>query len=381
MARPTVSVIPSPCLSKVHQTFEAQAFHPELGNEVVNGEIFFVGWVLHFRAGDVQLEIPFDRLVTETEEGDERIFFTDPEQPELKIMTPGPELLKSHVLPQVERIRQQLSVELSRREVTRRLKIVGYFVGASLLIVWLGMASLGLMVRSIVKRVPPEWEAQLGTNLVAEMKSEMTFVEDTNYVGALTALADPLLRAVPGGPSNYTFYVVEDEDPNAQALPGGHILVNTGLMEMADRPEELLGVIAHEVAHVTQKHHLRSEIASGGPFLIFQMFMGGRSGTMGVIAGLSALMIGQGFSQEYETEADKVGWAYLVKANINPRGMIGMFRKLDAYESNLKIMDVPQAFSSHPALAKRIRRLEAKWKKLPRKTGFMEFGRTENPSQ
>jgi predicted Zn-dependent protease len=94
-----------------------------------------------------------------------------------------------------------------------------------------------------------------------------------------------------------------------------------------------------------------------------------------------ALMIGQGFSQEYETEADNVGWDYLVKANIDPRGMIEMFRKLNAYETHRKALKLPQAFRSHPALEKRIRRLEAKWRKLPRKSGFLELGRRENTSQ
>ncbi len=357
----------------VNQTFEAQAFHPDFGNEVVTGEIFFVGWSLRFRAGNVTLEIPFDRLATEVEEGEDRIFFTDPEQPELKIICADPSLLNCRSLPQVERIREQLTARLSRRELTRRLKIVGYFFAACGLIVWLCTVALGLMVRAVVARVPPESEAKVGAGILAEMKSEVTFIQDTNYVAALTALAEPLLRAMPAGATNYIFHVVQDEEPNAFAVPGGHIIVNTGLMEMTDRPEELLGVIAHEMAHVTQKHHFRMSIAASGPFLIFQTFMSGRGGAGNLLTGVSALMIGQGFSQAYEKEADDVGWDYLVQANIDPRGMAGMFRKFQAYESARHAMKVPEAFNSHPALEKRIKRLEAKWKKLPRKSGFIEF--------
>jgi Zn-dependent protease with chaperone function len=360
----------------VHETFEAQAFHPDLGNEVVNGEMFFAGWVLRFRSGAVAVEIPLDRLVADVTDGDGRLFFTDPEQPELKIMTADPALLKCHTLPQVERIRGQLTARLTRRELLRRLKLVLYFVGTCVLIVWTGIAAMGAMVRAVAARVPPEWEAEVGDNLIAELKTEMTFVENSNDVAALTTLAEPLLRALPAGPTKYTFHVVRDDEPNAHALPGGHILVNTGLLELADRPEELLGVIAHEAAHVTLKHHFRKGIAAGGPYLVFQMFVGGRGGTLGALAGVSALMIGQGFSQDYEMEADDAGWEYLVKANIDPRGMAAVFRKLKAYESMQKALKIPQAFSSHPALEKRLRRLENKWKKLPRKSGFLVFGNT-----
>lgn len=72
---------------------------------------------------------------------------------------------------------------------------------------------------------------------------------------------------------------------------------------------------------------------------------------------------------------------YLVAANLDPRGMTDMFLKLKAHDAKKKFrLDVPQAFSSHPALEKRIARLEAKWKKLPRKSGFIELGKNErNP--
>ena len=144
---------------------------------------------------------------------------------------------------------------------------------------------------------------------------------------------------------------------------------------MADRPEELLGVIAHEVAHVTQKHGIRKAIASAGPFLIFRVFLGGNSrGLAGVVGGASDLLIRQSFSQAYETEADDLGWRTLVAAKIDPRGMTTMFEKLQAHERQQRTgHGVPQAFASHPALEKRIARLEAKWRKQPEKTGFLDL--------
>jgi predicted Zn-dependent protease len=167
---------------------------------------------------------------------------------------------------------------------------------------------------------------------------------------------------------------VDDEFPNAFALPGGHVFVNTGLLKLADRPEEVLGAIAHEVAHVTEKHGFRKAISAAGPILIFRVFLGGGGGLGGVMAEGSDLLVRQSFSQEYETEADDAGWKLLVAANVDPRGLTGMLRKFQGFEVSQKHVEImPRAFSSHPALEKRIARLEAKWEKLPRKTGFVEL--------
>jgi putative metalloprotease len=82
----------------------------------------------------------------------------------------------------------------------------------------------------------------------------------------------------------------------------------------------------------------------------------------------------QSFSQEYEKEADDYGWDYLVAANIDPRGMIDIFQRLKTVEAAEGLSEiVPKAFQSHPDIDKRIARLKAKWKKLPRKTGFIEL--------
>ena len=132
-------------------------------------------------------------------------------------------------------------------------------------------------------------------------------------------------------------------------------------------------MIAHEVAHVTQKHGIRQVISSAGPFLIFRVFLGG-SGAGGMLGQASELLVQSSFSQEYETEADEEGWRTLVAAKIDPRGMTETFEKLEAYERLQEdFVDVPQAFSSHPAMEKRISRLRKKWAKLSPKDGFQDL--------
>lgn len=144
-------------------------------------------------------------------------------------------------------------------------------------------------------------------------------------------------------------------------------------MKLADRPEELLGVIAHETAHLTQRHALQHEISGKGPIYMVQILTGGRSRVLEALAYPSELLAYESFSQEYEREADSMGWSYLVAANINPHGMIDMFHKMETQEMIEAGSSENSAFDSHPALEKRIAWLESKWEKLPNKTGFIEL--------
>ncbi len=362
-------------MNQIKQAFKACFFHPNAGNEVVSGEITLDRQSLRFRSDSVTEEIPLERIVVKLEKGGERVYFYDSVRPDLTIFTLNPSILEHRSFAQSNQLRQQVSAILSRRELWRRLRITLYFfAGCSVLAVFASWG-FGMMVRSLATRVPPEYEQEFGDARIEMLRSEMSLVEDSNQVAQLTALAAPLMRVVPTGKSAIRFHILANSTPNAFALPGGHVVVNTGLLKMTARPEELLGVIAHELAHVTQKHHFRHIISAAGPLLIFGVFFHSRDQLLNVLSTGSGVMVYQGFSQEFETEADDVGWNYLVAAKIDPRGMVSVFRKLKEYQARQKQMAgvLPQAFNSHPALDKRIARLEAKWKKIPRQAQFVQL--------
>ena len=352
--------------------FDAGLFHPELGNEVVKGKIFFEPQALSFRSETTTLEIPLEQLAIALGDDEGRIYFRNPELPGMRIFTDDESILDARVGGQPGYIRHQLEGSVTRRELVRRLRITGYVVAACLVLGWLCVGATHFMVRSLVAKVPPEWEQHFGDEQIAELKGEGILLDDTNRVAKLAALVAPLLQAVPGG-KNFRFHIMESDEPNAFAVPGGHIVVNTALLELADN-NELVGVIAHESAHLTQNHHARKIISASGPLIICGVFLHRRGGLGDLLGKGSEFMLTQGFSQEYETEADEVGWNYLVKANLDPRGMTGIFKKFKAEEAKEKhFSKLPQAFQSHPALDKRIARLEAKWKKLPHPSGFLEL--------
>ena len=163
---------------------------------------------------------------------------------------------------------------------------------------------------------------------MAELKKTEPIVQDPKLIAKLDRAVAPLMSRLPASRVQYKFYLVQEPMANAFALPGGHVLVTTRLLELAERPEEIAGVVAHELAHVTQKHGFRKIISSAGPNLIFKVFLGNSAGVLPILGDSSELLIRQSFSQEYELEADDVGWQSLVNARIDPRGLADMLRKL-----------------------------------------------------
>ena len=363
------------CLNEDSSTFDAEAVNTRLGNEVVAGRMMFERFRVLFISPAVNLEIPLARLKIQLdEETAGRICFSSPDQPEWTLRSFNSRILQHNSLRQQPFTRNQIRDLESPREFKRRLAITLGVLGAFGVIALLVSALTGMMVRALVAKIPPQWEQQVGDDLMAELKQTEVFVQDPKLIAKLDRAVAPLMSRLPASQVQYKFYLLQEPIPNAFALPGGHVLVTTRLLELADRPEEIAGVVAHELAHVTQKHGFRKIISSAGPYLIFRVFLGNSTGVLPILGDSSELLIRQSFSQEYELEADDVGWQCLVSARIDPRGLTDMLRKLQIEQQKMRAA-MPQinAFSSHPATAKRLQRLDAKWKKLKDKSGFVQL--------
>lgn len=360
---------------QANQSFEAHACHPEFGNEVVAGTIVVGHREFYFQSESLTLAVPIMRLKVRLGEGaDERIYFADPAAPGWEVFTDDFDIIEHPLIPQMVKIRDRLTKSATQGELIRRLRLVGYVVVGVVLVTWLINLGVGGLVGALVARVPPQLEQKLGREALVEAQEMMAFVEDSNRVAQLEQLVAPLTNAVSAGTNGLKFFIADDEDPNAFALPGGFVVVTTGLLKLVERPEELLGVVAHELAHVEKQHSIRTMVSGAGPFLMFGVLLGSQGGVVGLLGSATDLVIRSGFSQEYETEADDVGWQIMIAAKIDPRGMTDAFRKLQAFEMKQgDHFDTLQAFSSHPAVQKRIARLEKKWQKLKTKTGFRDL--------
>lgn len=200
-----------------------------------------------------------------------------------------------------------------------------------------------------------EKEIQLGRQLAADIERQVKLVEDPTINEYVNRVGQNLVRnsdaKVP-----FTIKVVESDEINAFALPGGFFYVNSGLILAADDESELAGVMAHEIAHVTARHG--TEQASKGQLINFAsiplIFLGGVGGfALRQAAGFLIPMQFLQFSRGAEAEADYLGLQYLYKTGYDPGAAVSFFEKLQAKET-AKPGTISKMFSTHPPTGERI---------------------------
>ena len=196
-----------------------------------------------------------------------------------------------------------------------------------------------------------EKEVKLGRELAAEVDRQAKFVDDpviTEYVNRVGQ--NIVLHSDTKIP--FTIKVIDSDEVNAFALPGGFFYVNKGLILVADNEAEVAGVMAHEIAHVAARHALENQTkASLMEYLAMgtSIFLGGIPGMIFQnTAGLGMLGIFMKFSRGAEEEADKLGVQYMYAAGYDPSAMATMFEKLES-KNKKKPGLISRAFASHPA--------------------------------
>ncbi|HUO61253.1 MAG TPA: M48 family metallopeptidase [Candidatus Acidoferrales bacterium] len=154
----------------------------------------------------------------------------------------------------------------------------------------------------------------------------------------------------------FTIKVIDSDEVNAFALPGGFFFVNSGLILAADEEAELAGVMAHEIAHVCARHATRQMTKSNWVNIgtIPLIFVGGGIGyAVRSAAGLGLPMTFLAFSRADEAEADYLGVQYMYRTGYDPQAYVAFFEKLQAQEKK-KPGSLAKAFATHPQTPDRI---------------------------
>lgn len=207
-------------------------------------------------------------------------------------------------------------------------------------------------------------ESRMGRAVMRQLRQNVDLVEDPAIAGYIQDLGARL--ASHAGPEiaarNITTFVVDSPRINAFALPGGYIGINTGLIDAARSESELGGVIAHEIAHVTQRHIARRMLDSEGTgmrtvaLVLAGILIGSQNpqaGAAATIGGLAGGIESQlAYSREYEREADRIGMRTLAAASLDPRGMPRFFDRL--LEENRYRQEALPFLSTHPLTTARI---------------------------
>lgn len=197
-----------------------------------------------------------------------------------------------------------------------------------------------------VRRIPVETELRLGRAAFADLRRDLELQDSGAAYDAVQTLG---ARLAQGSRYRYEFHVARDEAVNAFALPGGIVVVNTGLIAATSRPEELAGVLAHEIQHVEQRHSLEAMAKQLGLRALWMLATGDVGGTLASEAALQ--LAGLRFSRDAESEADARGFDLLVERGIDPSGMQAFFATLQARDGATP----PALLSTHPASAERSR--------------------------
>ena len=183
----------------------------------------------------------------------------------------------------------------------------------------------------------PEFERRLGQAFLSQVRKQADIISDPEINTYIESIGYRLVSQSDNNEQQFTFFVINDSLINAFAAPGGIVGINSGVILNSDSESELAGVMAHEIAHVTQKHMARSvEMSKKMSIPTLAAMLGAiLIATQNPDAGQAALMAVQGvsaqaqinFTRTNEQEADRIGIQLLARSGFDPRGMVGILQK------------------------------------------------------
>ncbi len=218
------------------------------------------------------------------------------------------------------------------------LLVVGVVLGFGAFAVYGG----GALSEAMTPLVPLSVDQKLGALSSSQMQAGQKLCDDPATIAYVRNITDELLAAHGKTPFPFEVVIVEDEQVNAFALPGGYLTVNSGLLATAETGEEVAGVLGHEIYHALLRHGTKRILREVGGSIVLSMLLGGTG--LEDVGGLAKSLTGLSYDRAQESEADLRGDELMQKAGLDPSGLARFFERL-AKESSV---EVPALLSTHP---------------------------------
>lgn len=200
-------------------------------------------------------------------------------------------------------------------------------------------------------------ELSLGEQFDKQLRTENKVFADSLWQSYFNEIGQSIVRVCDRKDIEYRFTVIESEQINAFATPGGYVYIYTGLLDRISNEAELAAVTAHEISHVVARHSVKRLQSAVGIGLLEQVAFGGNASATRDIVNLGVGVALQGYSRANEFEADEYGIVYMTTAGYNPQGAIELFQMLaslgDAGQKNV----FERLSASHPDTQARIDRV------------------------
>lgn len=206
-------------------------------------------------------------------------------------------------------------------------------------------------------------EIEIGREANAQVRKKTARLRDPQVTAYITRIGQRLAKAAPGAKYPYSFEVADAAEINAFSLPGGPVWINRGVLRAAGNESQVAGVLAHEIAHIAQRHaadQLTKTLLAKWSLGVLGAMLGnaGGAGTAQAAGAMAASGVFLKFSRDDERDADRVGLQIMTKAGWDARGMIELFETLRR-ESARDPGAVDVFFSTHPSPGDRIAQLTA----------------------
>lgn len=233
-------------------------------------------------------------------------------------------------------------------------QLVGSLVAAAVALATTAFVGVPMAAEPIAHALPPQYQDQIGDIAWSQVSSFADMCDDSDAATQiLNDVATRLMDASNVPQRDEVWITIVDAPiPNAFALPDNSIVVTDELIALAEHPDEVVGVLAHEIGHIAHRHVMTNVVRNIGVGVFFDVVFGG-AGVGQAVAIASVNLAALRYGREDETEADESGFDYLERAGLNPAAVARFFDRISELEAEAGVDDFPTLLASHPATEQR----------------------------